>query len=482
MILRLKCDQPTCVGNATPRYSPAVAFPLGKPILFMLLASATAGTIAALRPESPKTDLVIWTFTDLNARTYRGDGSTTQPTLCQLYQQETGQSVSVKLIGGQALNVRLTSIFDNGGANAEVPDVVEVEISSVGRFFRPPLDKVGFLPLNDRLASSGWDRRLLASRLAPWSKQGVVFGVPRDVHPIAVVFRKDLFEEAGIDLSTARTWPEFQKLCLEFQKYWHARGFPNRRAIELPSTSVDYLVVMLLQRHINLLDSNNVSHMTDDRVAETIEFYARCVAGDQAFGGDASPGANLWVRDLVNGDLCSVLAPDWRTSYLRATAPDLNGKLQMMPVPRFDPSDAPTATWGGTMMAIPKNARDPEKSWKLLQYFSLSPQAMNARLQYSTILPPVIEAWDDPRWHRQDRMFGGQQIGEMYISLARELPERYVTPFTTIATQSLTVVLNSAITAVQSGDDKNLRSRIQGWLREADADLKKRIEFGKFDP
>lgn len=447
----------------------------------MLVASGVAGAIAAFRPAPSQTDLVVWTFTDLNARTYRGDGSTTQPTLVDLYQQTAGQSVGVKLIGVQALNVRLTSIFDNGGANTEVPDLVEIEISSVGRFFRPPIDQVGFLPLNDRLAASGWDKRLLASRLAPWSKQGVIFGVPKDVHPVSLVYRKDLFEQAGVDLPAAKTWPEFQAACLEFQSYWLANGLPHRRAIELPAASADFLVVMLLQRHINLLDTDNTQHLTDDRVADTVEFYARCVAGGRSIGGDPSPGANLWVRDLTDGDLCSIFAPDWRTSYLIRTAPDLAGKLAMMPLPRFDPADAPTATWGGTMMAIPKQARDPEKSWKLLQHLSLSPASMNARLQYSTILPPVIEAWDDPRWHRPDAMFSGQRIGELYIALAKQLPERYVTPFTTVATQALTVVLNRAVLDVQAGDDKMLPTRIQGWLREADDDLRKRIDFGKFE-
>ena len=82
----------------------------------------------------------------------------------------------------------------------EIPDLVEMEISLVGRFFRPPLKEVGFLPLDAQLDRTGWRDRLLQSRLAPWQKEGVTFGVPHDVHPCTITYRDDLFREAGVDL------------------------------------------------------------------------------------------------------------------------------------------------------------------------------------------------------------------------------------------------------------------------------------------
>jgi len=448
----------------------------------MIIAALVTGLIGWFRPAPVKTDLTVWTFTDLHARMFRGDGATTEPTLVDRYRERTGQSVGITLIGGQAINVRLNSIFDNGTASqTDVPDLVEVEVSSVGRFFRPPTNQIGFLPLNDRLAAGGWDKRILPSRLALWSKQGVIFGVPHDVHPVSLVYRKDLFDQAGVDLASATTWPAFQTACLAFQQYWTANGFPRRRAIELPSNSADFIVVMLLQRHLNLLDTDNTSHLTDDRVARTVAFYARCVAGPHAIGGDASPGANVWIRDLVNGDLCCMFMPDWRAGYLKTGASDLTGKVAMMPLPRFDPDDAPTGTWGGTMIGIPKLAKDPNRSWQLLQYLYLSPHALQSRAHYAGTVPPVIDAWNDPSWHTPDPFFGGQKVGELYTSLARQLPERYVTPFTTLATQALTMVLNRAVIAVQSGQDADLESKIHSWLIEADAEVQKRITFGTFE-
>jgi len=36
---------------------------------------------------------------------------------------------------------------------------------------------------------------------------------------------------------------------------------------------------MLMQRHINLLDDRNAIYLDDEKVAQTLEFYAQLVAG-----------------------------------------------------------------------------------------------------------------------------------------------------------------------------------------------------------
>ncbi len=50
------------------------------------------------------------------------------------------------------------------------------------------------------------------------------------------------------------------------------------------------------------------------------------------------------------------------------------------------------------------------------------------------MLPAIPEYWNDPVYHQRDPFFaagvGGQRIGDLYISLARQIPERFVTPYT----------------------------------------------------
>ena len=116
---------------------------------------------------------------------------------------ETGKTLQIDLIASHAIDARLPILFMSPDSSEKLPDAVEVEIGSMGRYLRPPVDDVGFLPLNAFLQKSGWAGRILPNRLATATKEGNIFALPHDVHPVTLTFRDDLFREAGVPLTDA---------------------------------------------------------------------------------------------------------------------------------------------------------------------------------------------------------------------------------------------------------------------------------------
>jgi hypothetical protein len=57
------------------------------------------------------------------------------------------------------MQTRLASLFMSNARAPNLPDVVDLEISRVGRYFRPPVKAIGLLPLNDLLEKHGWTAR-----------------------------------------------------------------------------------------------------------------------------------------------------------------------------------------------------------------------------------------------------------------------------------------------------------------------------------
>jgi arabinosaccharide transport system substrate-binding protein len=450
-------------------------FPLGKPILVMLIAALVSGIAVLFHQPSARTDLTLWTFA-------ADRGFELDPSILKSYGQRHHLTVGVKVLLGRALDTRLLSLFMKSGHDAQSPDVVEVEIGSVGKFFRPPVQDIGFLPWNSYLDRTGLRSRFLPARLGVWSKDKEIFGLPQDVHPVSLTYRKDLYDRAGIDPTQAHTWAQLQRACLKFQAYWRAHGVPRRHAMELAEHATDYLDILLQQRHINLLDAENHIYLADPKVAQTLAFYTGLVVGPGQIGGDANPGDKRWSNDVSKGDLCMLFTPDWRASDLRQNAPDLRGELAMMPVPRFDPDDAPTASWGGTMMAIPKQCSHPEEARALAVFLTTNKGALQANsLAGFDLIPPLPGRWADPMYHQPNPFYAGDQsIDDLYVRLARQLPPRYVTPFTAIAFIELCSVLNKAVDYRQQHGDGGLIARCQQWLNDAAADLQRRIQFGTF--
>jgi arabinosaccharide transport system substrate-binding protein len=493
-------------------------FPLGKPLLVMTILGSLCGIVICFRAPSEHKDLTLWIFAESHRREFT-------PVL-PAFTAETGMTVDLKLQSSRAMYVRLVSLFMTGARGYPVPDAVHVEIQQVGKFFRPPLEGVGLRPLNSYLEERGareiadpsapgqagwharlagttrilthdgerwhedptrtkpdmWIDRIIRTRFAPWTKQGVIFGVPQDVHTVTITYRDDLFREAGIDLSQADTWPKFHDSCLRLQAHWAASGITGRHAMQLSESGSDKLSLMLLQRGINLVDDYNRIHLADQKVAETMAFFAGMVAGPRQIGYQSSGSYAVLADELDKGDLACCFTADWSIAYLHIYAkPSLQGKLRLMALPVFDIGDAPTSTWGGTMIGIPKGTDHPEEAWKLIEHLYLSPVGMEGRLKESVVLPPLKEFWGHPHLHEADPLYGGQHVGELLISLAERIPPRYVTPSTNLAQAQLSDVLARAVDQLKYSGPDGLVDQCQEWLDAAALDVAARINHQRFE-
>ncbi len=209
-----------------------------------------------------------------------------------------------------------------------------------------------------------------------------------------------------------------------------------------------------------------------------------CLPGRAQLGRIFRSGVG-WTEDFARGNVCAVCTPDWKAGYIKEFSPELRGKVRMMALPRFEASDAPTSTSGGTMIGICRSCPHPDEAWKLLEFLYLSPQAHQARVASGDeILPAIPEYWNDLVYHQSDSFFsGGQDVGDLYIRLAGEIPERIVTPYTFQAELVLVAVLHRAEEYVAShGGTDGLGGPCAAWLTEAQEDMQRRIDFGKFEP
>jgi arabinosaccharide transport system substrate-binding protein len=515
-------------------------FPLGKPVLAMIVVAAVSGAAIVARGPAPRPELEVWTFAQTHADLYAqlkataGDGpaAAAAPAGDGLL-----RSAVVRLVPNNALNVRLVSLFLADRAGRDLPDVVEIRQDALGRYLGPAADQVGFLPLNDLLSTTGertidssdapgtagqsarltsdrtvythdgrrwqpdpsksrgdcWIDRIVRRRFAPYTKDGRIFGLPHDVHPVTLTYRADLFAEAGVDLeapSAGRdfvTWPDFQQRCLRFQAYWRSRGVADRWALDLYAANADVLAALLLQRGVNLIEpgagagATSRVRLTDPLVARTLAFYAGLIAGPGRISADAAAGGvGGWRRDLEAGTVCALVTPDWRVPDLRTGAASLAGKLRMARLPKFDAADAPTTTWGGTMIAIPRNCRDPQKAWRLVETLYLSDRGMAAQATDLGILPAVADFWPSAAVRRPDPLFGGQIVNDLYVALAPHIPVQHLLPDSAYAASALGYALSQAVGAVRGGADADtLTAKVDVLLQARQGDVERQLAHGR---
>ncbi len=103
------------------------SFPYGRASLSILVLAVMSGLWLMLhRPPAKTATLTMWTFAKAHAESYREAAKSFEAA-------HPGVTIDVQLVSADAVTTRLQAAF---WSNLDVPDLVEVEITNAGSFFR----------------------------------------------------------------------------------------------------------------------------------------------------------------------------------------------------------------------------------------------------------------------------------------------------------------------------------------------------------
>jgi len=408
--------------------------PLGLAPLLIAAMGLIAGAYLLLHPvRRPSADLTMWVFGPLHADAYK--------TAADGFAARTDRTVDVQLINYNAVNQKLRSAL---WAAVNVPDLVEIEKSAAGGFFRGPLDRVGFLDLKPFLLRDGIIDRIPANALAAYTERGAIFGVPHDIHPVMLAYRADIVDpylaRRGLRMEDLATWDDY------FREL-HGLLVPDQRyLLQIEHGDAWAFQIFLMQRGGGIFGPDGRLRMDDDIAVATMTWMIPLVAAGE--GRKVAESLGNWdpafYRGFIEGFYLAVLCPDWRTSQLEAFAGELAGKLRLVPLPAPAPGGLRTSQMGGTMLGIARSAKDPELAWQFARQIYYGSPAQHGRLfRVTNILTPDRRAWGDPAFHEARPFWCGQVLGEQFIALADAVPPFYSSGFLPVAQAKL----NEAIVA-----------------------------------
>ncbi len=415
--------------------------PLGLAPLLIAAMGLIAGLYLLVHPvHTPQADLTMWVFGPVHADAYQAAAGG--------FATRTGNRVDVQLINYNAVNQKLRSAL---WAAVNIPDLVEIEKSAAGGFFRGPLDKVGFLDLAPYLQRDGILKRIPANALATYTDRGAVFGLPHDIHPVMLAYRADIVDpylaRRGLRMEDLTTWDDY---------FRELRGLvvPDERYL----LQVEYgdawaFQIFLMQRGGGVFGPHGELRMDDDIAVHTMLWMIPLVAETGARQVAASLGNwdPSYYRGLVDGFYIAVLCPDWRTSQLQTFARDLYGKMRLVPLPAPAPGGLRTSQVGGTMLGITRAAKDPELAWQFAKSIYYGSPAQHGRLfRITNIITPDRGAWSDPAYHEARPYWRNQVLGEQFIGLVDQVPAFYSSGFLPTAVAKLNEVIVSCYSRYRS--------------------------------
>jgi arabinosaccharide transport system substrate-binding protein len=362
-------------------------------------------------------------------------------------------------------------------------DLIEAERRIAARAFAGPLDAVGFLDLTDRIERDGLKDTINASSFTPWSKDGRIFGLPHDVHPMMLAYRADIVEAAGIDVSQIATWDDFVRVLSPLLLKADGSRRTDRYLLNLWETQIDMIEALTLQAGGGAIDSRGLPMLEHEANARVLAQLAVWTRGASPIAAEVPYFDGTGHTLMRDGFVIATFAPDWMCNFWRKEVPQLAGKLKLMPLPAWDAGGARTSVWGGTMLGIPRTAKNPDQLWEFAKHLYLSRELARELYARGDIITPVRALWDDPVFDEPDAFFGGQRKGRMYIELAPQVPERYSSPFGALALarlQSAASEVCSAAKDMQATSVEQLLPVAREALRRAQADTMRHVQRNRF--
>lgn len=416
-------------------------FPIGKGPVVMLLLFLISSAFIVVPSEDKGEQLDFWIFANTHYEEY-------QARLPNFNKLHPDINVQLTNFGGTMHDKLLTALLSNFGA----PDVVEVEITSIGRFLKGAKDEIGFIDLKPRLVSEGWMEDMVPARFTPWAYHNRIYGIPHDLHPVVLLYRDDLFKASGIEMTDVKTWDEFIIAAKNVTRDIDDDGKIDQFAIVLDNKTESDYFNFLLQRGGGFFDKNGDIVIDSDIAIETLEFYSSLFNKHKI----ATPVYGTWHGDPSNfaamqdGKILSILAPDWYVGILKSQVPQMAGKWKAIGMPAWEEGGRRTTTRGGTMIGITKQCKNPDLAWELIKFTYFNRDGLANRYETTMIIPPLKSAWDVPIFHESEEYLGGQKIGKLFIDLVPDLPPRYQNPYWSEASDLLNDAIFDVVTEKQT--------------------------------
>jgi multiple sugar transport system substrate-binding protein len=371
----------------------------------------------------------------------------------QAYPEEKDSFEIEPLLGGPgdpdvAKKLRLAA-----ASNETMPDIVMLNRTQLTEFA-----EAGILENLDDVMAPVEDNLVGAARALGFYKDHWV-AFPNSVNIKTWFYRKDMFDDAGIDPASIKNVDDLIAAGKKLQE-----KFPDSYIWNLGKKIVDYDLGMIISGNGATFTDENGEYIvaSDPGTRKAFEMYK--TLNDSGVVADITDFSPDWEKALADGTIASSLIANWFKIFLPTYAPDLAGKWAVAEWPVLADADGGSEA-GGSVLVIPKNAKNKEAAKEFLFKLFLTKEGALALNKVHARTPILKDALSDPQVMASHPYFG-ETLAQVE---AKALDKVKVFNFTPAADIERTMSAQ-ALTKYVNGDGS-----LDDILKQLESDLKNQV-------
>ena len=323
-------------------------------------------------------------------------------------------------------------------AGTGLPDVVTIETDAApGYITQFPKGMLDLTPiLGDDEAdfdpfkwSAGSDAHG-SLRIAPW-----------DSGTVALYYRTDIIEQAGVDIEAATTWDDLIAV---------GKVIKEKTGHTLLSTDLAAgggFQMLLQQLGQGLFDE--AGEITLDS-PEAVRVLTMLQEMNEAGLIKNVTGWDGRVTSAKDGDSAVTADAVWWIGTLQGDAPELSGKYAVLPLPAFDEGGIQTSNNGGSGLAVPAQAKNPQLAAAFVDFVLADTENQVSMMTNEGLFPSYLPALESDYFSKPVEYFGGQPVYETFAELTAQIPPIV---YTSDSAEASDIVANAVSAAVLNGAD-----------------------------
>ena len=306
---------------------------------------------------------------------------------------------------------QLLDALDRG---KDVPDIVGIKGEDIASLL-PRADR--FVDLNTLGATEVQAQYLRWKWQQGSTFDGRLVGFPIDIGPTAMYYRADVFRKAGLPDAPARvnaamaSWNSFLQTGRRLVK-----AVPS---VRLLASGTQILGVRTNQNTKRFVDEGN--HFVGDQPHIRAAWDCAVRLSEWGLSANIQSDSDSWGKDIASGRLAVELGAAWHAPDIQAAAPDTDGLWRVAGGP------ATGSNSGGSFLAIPATAPNPEQSFAIVRWL-LSPENQARAFTDAALFPSTPSAYTMPAMTQPETFFGGQRTVEVFGASAQKAPRVYEAP------------------------------------------------------
>ncbi|MET8829301.1 extracellular solute-binding protein [Streptomyces sp. NPDC004610] len=356
----------------------------------------------------------------------------------ELYQQYMREHPNIEIVEHVAeYQTHHTQLATRLAAGNGAPDVVAIEGDFLGQFTAQPqnfhnLLDLGAGELKDRWLAWKWQQSMTADN-------NVQIGMGTDVGGLAICYRRDLFEKAG--LPTDRTevaglWPDWESYIEVGKRFTEA----DTGAKFTDSGPLLFNAILGQAKEAFYDTDNSLILERNPAVKESFDLTSEAV--------EAGLSANLaafspqWNTGFQRGSFATITCPAWMMAFIQSQAPKTEGQWDVAAVP-----GGGAGNWGGSWLTVPKQSEHPEEAYRLAAWLTAPEQALTVFKNIGN-LPAIPELYRDPAMADLKKpFFNNAPVGQIFTESATLLRPQYQGP----KAAAVRLALQNGIKRVEEG-------------------------------